>query len=223
MNDALIQVPGTNFVVLKNDTALSAWAMKSGSIVGEKYIFDLPEVKALGPGDICIDAGALVGDTCLPLLEKGCEVYAFEAYRDSYEALRINCPTAHSFNVILGDGRPARADGIYGESNGNAGTRMVTPGVGEPTFCIDSLNLPKVTYAKIDVESFELPVLIGMRKTIDRCKPFILVELYDSLLRMNGFNRQEIIDYIEGMGYSWRVAIGRWQDDRVDIICHPNP
>lgn len=221
ISSPLIQVPGTNFVVLEDDECLGRWAMESGSIVGEKYIFDLPEVRALGPGSVCVDAGSFIGDTSWPLLQKGCEVYAFEACEDAFKALRINCPTAHSFNVILGDGRLAQADGVYGENNRNAGTRMVTAGDGKPTFRIDSLNLSRVDYFKADVEGFELPVLIGAKETILRTKCMILVEVYDGMLEKQGFCRKDITDFMDSIGYSWRVAIGRWEDERCDLLCVP--
>lgn len=215
------QVPGTDFIVLAAETcALTPWALANGSIIGEKAIEGLAEVKALTPGKVVIDCGAMIGDTALIFLNQGCEVHAFEAYEDAFTALKHNCPTAHAYNVAVGDGRPAHAGGVFGEPNKNHGTRMVSPG-GEPSLRIDDLNLPRVDFGKYDVEGFEKFALEGSRETILRCKPVLLVEIYDRMLRYHGACRQDIIDFMASVGYSWSVAIGRWEDERLDIVCKP--
>lgn len=224
MNEALIQVPGTPYVVLKDDTALGAWALKSGSIVGEGAVFALPELQALKAGDVYLDLGAFIGDTVLPLLERGVTCIAFECCPDAFEALAINTqafPNGRNIRAILGDGRPAKANGVFGEKNGNCGTRMVTLGEGEPTFQIDSLNLERVDFVKLDTEGTEPLVLEGMRETILRCRPKMLIELYSTILAKQGFTRQDVYDFLKSVDYVWWLAIGRWEDDRCDILCAP--
>ena len=120
------QVPGTDFIVLADeDCALTPWAIANGSIIGEKAIEGLPEVKALRPGDVVLDLGAYIGDTAQIFLNQGCEVHAFEVYPDAFLALQHNCPLAKCYNAAVGDGRPAHAGGVFGENNKNHGTRMV--------------------------------------------------------------------------------------------------
>jgi hypothetical protein len=41
---------------------------------------------------------------------------------------------------------------------------------------IDSMELPRVDLIKIDAEGSEIDVLIGAKKTLDRCRPLVLME-----------------------------------------------
>jgi hypothetical protein len=48
-----------------------------------------------------------------------------------------------------------------------------------PVVTVDLLDLHNVTAMKIDVERSEPQVLAGARKTIERCKPAIILEVLD--------------------------------------------
>jgi FkbM family methyltransferase len=45
---------------------------------------------------------------------------------------------------------------------------------------IDSLNLGRLDFLKLDIEGMELEVLSGARRTLERCQPIILVEVIKS-------------------------------------------
>jgi FkbM family methyltransferase len=216
-----IKIPGTDWLMLEGDSAHGAAAIKSGKLITETSIASLKEVLALKAGDVVLDVGAFVGDTAAIFLERGCEVYAFEPYHDAYECLVHNCPKAHNYNRVVGDGCRASAAGRMGEPDSeNLGTRMATlDDRSPPSFRIDSLNLPMVDFAKIDCEGFEVYALRGMRETIARCKPVLLIEAYDSLLKMQGFTRQDIFDELRA--YQFRYALGEASNDRVDIMFFP--
>jgi len=216
----LQRIPGTEFVVIKGDTALSAWAMKSGDIRGEKYIRDLACVKALKPGDLVIDAGAFIGDTAILFLDRGADVIAIEAYDDAFAALEINCPTARCIHAVVGDGKPMRATGRNVEGNkGNRGCSTVENGGNALSLRIDDLDLAHVTAIKADVEGCEMKLLVGAAETIRRCGPWILIECYDAALKMQGTSRAQVLDWLWTEGYAISVAIGRNSDGRVDYLC----
>ena len=42
---------------------------------------------------------------------------------------------------------------------------------------LDSLQLPRLHFMKIDVEGSHVPLLRGARQTIERCRPRIWIEL----------------------------------------------
>jgi hypothetical protein len=46
-----------------------------------------------------------------------------------------------------------------------------------PTTTLDSLNLEKCRLIKIDAEGMDFTILKGAEETIQRCKPFVLVEV----------------------------------------------
>ena len=64
---------------------------------------------------------------------------------------------------------------------------------------IASYNLPKPDFIKIDVEGFEMEVLLGMAETIKRYKPKIHIELHNKI-RPNISER--VIDFLLQNSYS---------------------
>lgn len=224
MNSALLPVPNSPYVVLKDDACLGKWAMQSGSIIGEKHIADLPEVKALKPDDVLLDIGAFY-DTPLIFAPYGCAVMAYEAYADTFEALSHNCsafPNVKPFHAAVGDGRRMATMGEKCEAGDNLGTRMVTTGDGAPSLRIDSLNLPRVDAVKMDIEGAEVMALNGMRETILRCRPrWMLIEVYDRPLLAQGFTRKDVFNFLKSVDYVWRVAIGHERDERFDLLATP--
>jgi FkbM family methyltransferase len=59
---------------------------------------------------------------------------------------------------------------------------------------LDSLHLGKVSFIKIDVEGHELEVLKGSLKTIEKDRPYILVEIKDS-------NLEPVSSWFESLSY----------------------
>ena len=59
-----------------------------------------------------------------------------------------------------------------------------------PLISIDSLNLPRLDYAKIDCEGMEIEVLNGAMKSIQKHKPILQIEVIKS-------NPQEIISLLK--------------------------
>lgn len=64
---------------------------------------------------------------------------------------------------------------------------------------LDSLELPRVGFMKIDVEGHELAVLRGAEKTIARCRPNLLIEA-EERHRTNAV--ASVRDYLEAYGYA---------------------
>jgi hypothetical protein len=62
------------------------------------------------------------------------------------------------------------------------------------------LDLPDVSFVKIDVEGYELPVLEGAEKTIRRCRPLILVEQGGNEEKHFGRPRNEASAFLESLG-----------------------
>ena len=69
---------------------------------------------------------------------------------------------------------------------------------------IDSLNLPRVDFIKIDVEGMELDVLKGAKQTLRRCEPMMLIEH----IKTNKINLQKTL---KAAGYKWfELGINYW-------------
>lgn len=220
-NPDIIRVPGTNYWVLKNDANLTPKALIAGTIKLELGILQLPEMQALKSGDTVIDVGAFIGDTALHLCEIGCDVIAYEPQPDAFECLQRNCPEALCINAAAGRGEPlVFADGA---DAGNLGTRRVVDAAsGKTAALIDHVTGSRdVKLLKLDCEGSEVDALLGATEMIARCKPVIICEVYGSMLLHRGRTKAELLDLIESFGYVWRVAIGRIEDDRFDIVATP--
>lgn len=59
---------------------------------------------------------------------------------------------------------------------------------------IDSLELDRLDFLKLDVEGMELDVLEGARATIERCKPIVMAEMIKT-------DRQALARFLEDAGY----------------------
>lgn len=93
---------------------------------------------------------------------------------------------------------------------------------------IDELkSTNRIDLIKIDVEGYEIFVLRGGRKFIEKWKPVLFVELAEINLRQQGHSALSLIEFIEGLGYEIKDARDMKEIDRnktnhhTDILCIP--
>jgi len=202
---------GRGFWVLSNDTHISEWVVKY-----EKLDFDghlLPHILALiNPGDSIIDVGAFIGDHTYAYALKTHGVYtgmvhAFEPNPDAFICLENNTKAfshVKRYNFGLGD-RESTATLLKSD---NAGASMLTPGEGIQIKKLDSINIPRLNGIKIDAEGFELKVLMGAEKTIEKFKPWLVLEFNEQALKFNQTTSKDITKWLNDRGYSQFKEIG---------------
>lgn len=61
-------------------------------------------------------------------------------------------------------------------------------------------------FIKLDVEGFELQVLTGLERTLQKFSPVLVCELTDSFLRDLGQSAAELLIYMERLGYECALA-----------------
>src|ERR1700682_5828743 len=59
--------------------------------------------KVVSASDLVLDIGAHIGTITKVMLDLEAEVHAFEPNYDSFQCLKHNCPSAHSYNIALSD------------------------------------------------------------------------------------------------------------------------
>src|SRR5512141_1091170 len=160
------------------------------------------------PGQVIVEVGANIGAHTLLLAQLsgvGGKVLAFEPQRIVFQTLCANLAlnsitNVHCFHAAVG-GTPGHVvvplldysrDGNFG------GLELGSHAQGEsvPLLTIDSLNLPRCDFLKIDVEGMEQQVLEGAVKTIAMHSPVLYVEN----------DRKEkaapLIRFIDSLGYN---------------------
>lgn len=153
-------------------------------------------------------------------------VIAFEPNPETFTTLSKNIAlnqrsNVRLLNVGLGEKRD-RLELIYGEYDGGLGTldkgrqakllrderRMVVKRAWVAVYPLDELmtaeSLPAPDFVKIDVEEYEFPVLLGMRSTLQRIKPALVVELHGASPAAFSANVEQVVDLL--LAYDYRIT-----------------
>ena len=111
------------------------------------------------------------------------KIFTFEPDPINFYCLTTNCSYTNiaKFNTALGDKcewinlHPS----IYHDNNGMPTVSKDKQGF--PIYCItiDSLEIEDISLIHLDVEGFEYNILKGAKKTIEKCKPTVVVEIVD--------------------------------------------
>ncbi|MCG8074388.1 MAG: FkbM family methyltransferase [Candidatus Thiodiazotropha taylori] len=153
----------------------------------KQYFYDRDGVSIKPEADdVVIDGGACLGDSAAVFSnavgENG-KVYAFDPVKDHLDILQYNISQFPLKNVVA---MP------YGLSNENIDAEPITlngyaPGfspnnITVPLRTIDSLvdsgEIEKVDFIKLDVEGYEMDVLLGAAQSIQKFQPKLAISLY---------------------------------------------
>ena len=171
--------------ILEEDTHISKWVRETGLIDHGQWIEHYFR-RFFGEGDTVVDAGAFIGDHTVPyaqLVGPTGRVLAFEPNPAAHECLSHNTrayPWVQTLHAGLSD-----TDGkFYIVPNDNAGASHLSlthsPRVLMPRLVnvwpLDDAEIPSLAFMKIDVEGMEVDVLEGAKKTLQRCRPALLIE-----------------------------------------------
>jgi len=153
-----------------------------------------------------IDGGAHVGSWTRYMAGRFEKVYAFEPARETFFCLERN--TEHLRNVQL---EKAALGADYGMvamtidpkqwARGNTGSYYAELNKGDtPLIPLDSLGLYDVDLLKLDVEGAELLALEGARKTIEKCKPVVIMEIKAGYGARFGADDKAPLAFLQSMG-----------------------
>ena len=150
----------------------------------------------------CLDVGAHVGFWLKDLCKNFDRVYAFEPISDVRECLEKNIKSDNYllFSYGLGNKNEKVKVNYLPEATGN--TYISKEGNREIEIKkLDDIVLPKIEYIKIDAEGFELEVLKGGQKLIEKDKPFIHVEVKGKVLVKQGLSSNDVENYLQSINY----------------------
>ncbi len=181
-------------------------------------------VRTLPDECVVIDAGANIGLVSVPVAQavapKGGVVHAFEVQRPLLYALcgtaALNdLPNLHGHLVGLGAAQSVLTvpPVDYGKAQDFGIISLVDDAVGEsdetiPITTLDSLDLHRLDFLKIDVEGMEVDVLRGARRTIETFQPWVWIEYWKSGV-------EEIQQELHGLDYKYFIL------DELNMLCAP--
>jgi len=216
-----MMLDGANRAVLDGDDELSRYVSARGfSHDGMMREAIMPHI---APGDVVVDGGAALGDHTVPYIQRvgpSGLVFAFEPHPEYFRCLRHNAPTAITIPCALWN---SRNEVQINEPNGNVGGSFISSVgiiVGDSaqesfkarTMLLDDFGLERVAFIKLDLEGGEYFALEGMRETVARCRPKIVVEMRVAMMSRYGINPAMMLE--------WFVA----RDYRVTSVCgNPDP
>mgnify|MGYP003640523750 CR=1 FL=1 len=171
-------------------------SMISKNQVWEPHMHRIFE-KYINKESIVLEGGCHIGTHTLKLALLGKQVLSFEPLIESNHLLCKNLKINNINNVtIYSEGLSNKPDLAYfewfGYNNPGASGLSNNP-MGKPSYTkpiekkhpvtlitIDSLQLEKLDFIKLDVEGYEINVIEGAINTIKKCKPIITLEVYEN-------------------------------------------
>jgi FkbM family methyltransferase len=125
--------------------------------------------------DTAVDIGGHVGFMSRDMAKFFSKVHAFEPQGDNFRCLRKNTPeNVRCYNVALGEGLGKGK--MESPKATNSGAWELKPGDEVTIAALDAFNFLNVGLIKIDVQGYEMNVLKGAVKTLDRNSPVLIVE-----------------------------------------------
>ncbi len=171
-------------------------------------------LKLVKPGYTCIDVGANIGYLSMMMAtrEKGVTVIGFEPdpinFQRASENLSMNrLDSVKIHHLGLGDEKGEAVMEVRASFNlgGNRIGKQGTKGEKVSVTTIDlffEVNPPKINLIKIDVEGYEMKVLLGGEKLLKRDHPVLFVEINDENLGYHGNSASQLITYLVNIGYT---------------------
>ena len=213
--------------LLKDDQCICRFIRESGRLDHDQNM--LPIILNYIPiGGVVIDIGAFIGDHTIAYAKKvgdNGSVIAFEPNRDSFFCLEHNLKAYK--NVELINSAIGKEYGFVRTVDvlGNIGMNFLIPDNlgGIVIYSLNQMEIDRIDFIKIDVEGFELDVLIGGKETINKFKPTMLIEINDATLSRQGISRNDIFAWLQENNYIYRNIYENQglNDSQLDIICLP--
>jgi FkbM family methyltransferase len=165
-----------------------------------------------------IDVGANVGVWTLYMAKKGIKVYAFEPNPKSFNFLKglskrysniVLFPYAlgeRNYTARLKLHSSSGHDSLIIEHDDFTGNHILVT-----VRSLDSFDIQNVGLIKVDTEGYEAPVLLGARRTIEKSKPRLIIEVHEpypeqrskikKILTMYGYHCISLVTHIIGDPY----------------------
>lgn len=134
-----------------------------------------------------VDVGGHVGLWSRPMIQRANTryIWAFEPNSSVRECYVMNMSRFDNYTIYpiaLGDKNTKGYLNVEKDNSGNTNIDPIKSGDTEIK-TLDSFNLKQIDYMKVDAEGYEYNIVQGAKKTIERCKPFVHLEMKTKRMR----------------------------------------
>lgn len=220
---------GQEIAILETDNCICRFVEQSGRLDHDQNM--LPIVLSYIPiGGVVLDVGCFIGDHAIAYAERvgrNGRVLGFEPDEDSFMCMGFNMVNYDNFvgyNIALGvGGHKASLNKVAT----NEGMNYLADGNDINVHSLDTVipaqNLNRIDFIKIDCEGYELDVLQGGQRTIQKYKPKMLIEINEMTLNRNNVKREDIYEWLDVAGYVYHNIYPNHGlfESQMDILCQP--
>ena len=189
----------------------------------EKHFTDFVRLY-LKKGDVALDLGANLGYhtiTMAELVENSGKILSFEPQRIIFQQLNCNVflnrlDNVDTYNLAVGNSNSDvfidspnyhRINPMY-TNIGNTSINTDNVGYKVHQIQLDSLELNRLDFIKLDIQGYELFALQGAKNTIDKFKPVMFMEIEEKQLEKFKTSSVDLINYTKELGYKlYRVIV----------------
>jgi FkbM family methyltransferase len=184
------------------------WIQENIYFLGEYEKAELKSIETfLDKNSVFIDIGANIGLYSLyaskKITEKG-KIISFEPFSKNHKTLVKNVEINQIDNIIvekIAIGNEEKQVNLhYNEAERNLGMVTTNPNQGAKQEAVNATSLDtylenkkisRLDLIKIDIEGYEYQALSGMRKTLQKFKPSLLIEILDDKEDLSNYKRIE--------------------------------
>lgn len=197
-----------NYLFPSSDTHFERWILDGEYQKKQRdALFEYMEERR--PIEYILDVGAHVGLWSRPMMHRANTKYiwAFEPNQLVRECYVLNMGGFDNYSIYpfaLGDKNRKGHLNVETDNSGNTNIHPTKNGDTEIR-TLDSFNFEHIDYIKVDVEGFEYNFLKGAVDTLNRCRPFVHLEMKSKNMRNS---KEEFTRFMKNIGYSQVLKVG---------------
>lgn len=197
-----------NYLFPSSDTHFDRWMLEGEYQKKQRdALFEYMEERR--PIEYIADVGAHVGLWSRPMMHRANTKYiwAFEPNSSVRECYVLNMGGFENYSiypVALGHKNMKGFLNVETDNSGNTNIHPTRSGNTEIR-TLDSFNFEHLDYIKVDVEGFEYNFLQGAVDTLNRCRPFVHLEMKSKNMRNS---KDDFYRFMKNIGYSQVMKIG---------------
>ena len=196
------------------------WAVHFYGVYEPGILAFLRDVASIaGHDSVFVDVGANVGLHSIYMSPRVAHVHAFEPWSVLHAALRHNIDINSLTNISIypyGLGDANAEIQFHVPSTANLGTGGYIAGVslnrpaetlpvrrGDDIFA--AAGIKRIDIVKIDTEGYEMKILSGMRETLARLEPIVVLEISPATFMDRSTEAQLASNLMNAIGEGWRI------------------